>query len=88
MSELLTIGYIQSTFPTAVTIVAHAPMLHAGWEMDNDACAVTFSDGSIMLISTSHGRVYKMDIEDLQEKIIEYDTAAKACRNLLLLVTG
>ena len=47
-------------------------VLYAGWECDSEAWVVRFTDGSIGLILTDHGRLYISNISELENRIEEY----------------
>lgn len=52
-------------------VLAEAVVLHQGWEMDNRAWAVEFTDGSRAVLMTSHGSLYSVTDEGLRRKLEE-----------------
>jgi hypothetical protein len=86
MANYLTIERISEKYPNAVRILADAPVLYNGWEMDNEICAVEMSDGSVSLVTTSHGRIYIAKTSELTEKIAEYEQAIEQSKTLLTLI--
>jgi hypothetical protein len=79
----LNLGRIQQRIPDAKAILARATVLRIGWEMDNEVCAVEMKDGSRMLVGTSHGGVYEIDIEDLKEDMANYEAALAQSKEVL-----
>jgi hypothetical protein len=79
----LTIDEIRYRIPEAKQIVARALVLHVGWEMDNEVCAVEMNDGSRVLVGTSHGGVYEWDPVELHGYIESYELALKQSREVL-----
>ena len=53
-------------------------ILHNGWEMDNEAWLVRLTDGTVTVLTTSHGGVYEMKLTELQEKIAETEDSLKS----------
>ena len=60
-----------------------ATVLHAGWEMDNEAWLVEMQDGSVRLLTTSHGGLYDMSIEGLQAAIEDTAESLQSLKGLL-----
>ena len=61
-------------------------ILHEGWEMDNKGWIEQQPDGTLKLITTSHGRQYTMSYHELKEKIIETETSLKGLRRAMELM--
>ncbi len=68
---------------TVVEVLAWAAVMHVGWELDNDAWAVKFDDGSIDLLTTNHGSISDGAREELQQKLEETEQSAAQLRQLL-----
>lgn len=79
---------IKKKFPGAVEILARAPVLHVGWEMDNEVCVVRFNDGSRKLVTTNHGGLYIAERKVFEDKIAEYRNAIEASIRLLSVLDG
>lgn len=56
------LGDIESVLHTAI-------VLYEGWEMDNKMWVVKMTDGSVVALTTSHGGLYKMGMEEINESI-------------------
>jgi len=71
-----------------VTKVLHtAKVMHAGWEMDNEAWAVELEDGTRAVLTTSHGALYVADCGEFEDKLRETEESAASIRTLLGLMT-
>ncbi len=81
--DLTDIEIIQLRHPDARKILLTFPVLHRGWEMDNDAWLVEMADGSRQLFYTSHGGVYPMKRGNLKKKIAEYESVIKLSKEAL-----
>jgi hypothetical protein len=64
-------------------MIKKAVVLHQGWEMDNLAWVIKGEDGELKLMTTSHGSVCSMSIEDLNETIKETKDSLDQLNNLL-----
>lgn len=71
---------------TVVRVLDTATVLHAGWEMDNEAFAVELDDGSVCVLFTSHGSPYVASKSQVHGKIAETDDSAASLQRLLSLV--
>lgn len=65
------------------SVLLNIPILHDGWEMDNEAWIVEMEDGSIKAITTSHGNPYHMDLEEAEEKLNETVNSAEFLKEAL-----
>jgi hypothetical protein len=65
-----------------VRTLAHATLLHEGWEMDNDAWAVVLDDGCIAVVLTSHGTPYIGDLPNFRELIAKTAASLDGLRRL------
>lgn len=68
---------------TVRRVLHTATVLHKGWEMDNQAWAVEFEDGTSGLLTTSHGALYVAELAELNEKLRETEASAASLRALL-----
>jgi len=59
------------------------PEMHRGWELDETGYVIEEPDGSRWVALTSHGRKYKATVEELNEKIAEYETAIALTREAM-----
>jgi len=48
-----------------------AVVMHVGWECDNEAWVIENEQGDLEVKTTSHGGVYTMSMNELDEKIKE-----------------
>lgn len=71
----MNISEIRSRFPKANNILIEAPMLHVGWEMDNEICVVEMNNGKRVIFGTSHGAVCKINASFLHAKLKQYREA-------------
>jgi hypothetical protein len=60
--------------------------MHNGWEMDNEAWAVEFEDGTRAVLTTSHGGLYVADRVEFEDKLRETEGSATSIRTLLGLI--
>ena len=56
---------------TIKKILSQATILHNGWELDNAAWAVEFTDGTKAIIATLHGGFYIAKNKEFEEKLQE-----------------
>jgi len=68
-------------------VIKKAVVLHKGWEMDNYAWVSQEDDGSLKLMTTSHGSEYEMTKEELLKKMQETSNSLDELNELLGLVT-
>ncbi len=61
------------------------PVLHNGWEMDNDGWVVT-DRGRPRLVMSTHGGKYFIMAAELVEKIAEYQKAMAETQEALALI--
>jgi hypothetical protein len=66
--------------------VKTATVMHNGWEMDNEAWVKRDNDGDLHLISTSHGRIKNMSLEQLDLKIKETQNSVDELNALRVLI--
>ena len=71
---------------TVAKVLHTAKVLHDGWEMDNEAWAVEFEDGSRAVFWTSHGGLYVAERSEFEDKLRETEGSAASIRTLLALM--
>lgn len=73
---------VKTPFGAVAEVLATAPVLHAGWELDYAAWLVRLEDGSVRLLTTDHGGVCELDAEYLAERICAAEESAASLRQL------
>jgi hypothetical protein len=71
---------------TVAKVLHTAKVLHESWEMDNEAWAVEFEDGTRAVLTTSHGGLYVADRAEFEDKLRETEESAASIRTLLGLM--
>jgi hypothetical protein len=70
------------------TVIFEFTILYDGWEMDNIGWVMERPDGSRYIRSTNHGSYCEMMIEDLEDKIREYEQVTQSSKYALNLIRG
>ncbi|OYV28374.1 MAG: hypothetical protein B7Z79_13085 [Thiomonas sp. 20-64-9] len=70
-SNVIQVGQVVPDVGEIRRIVKVVKVLHAGWEMDNEAWLVEIGDKKFAALTTDHGRVVPWSIEDMQAKMME-----------------
>ena len=68
-------------------LIKTAIVMHDGWEMDNEAWVKEDENGEFHLLTTSHGRLREMTLEQLDLKIEETQNSIDELNALRGLVT-
>ena len=71
---------------TIAKVLHTARVLHDGWELDNEAWAVEFEDGTRAILWTSHGGLYVAKRAEFEDKLREMEESAASIRTLLGLM--
>jgi hypothetical protein len=66
-------------------VLHKATILHAGWDMDNEAQIVELDDGSRAALTTSHGVECAWTREMAEQKLAETEASAASIRKALEL---
>lgn len=70
-------------------ILMEFTVLWYAWERDSKACVVERPDGTRYLRMTNHGEEYEASIDELRDKISEYERVLGKTREALaMLVAG
>lgn len=64
-------------------ILHTAPVLHAGWEMDNEAWIVEMEDGQVLALTTSHGSLCEWTKAEAEQALKDTESSAAALRRAL-----
>ena len=70
-------------FEAVNRIIHEASILHAGWEMDNEAWIVEMEGGEIVELTTSHGGICRWTRKEAEEKLAETEKSAESIRKAL-----
>lgn len=68
-------------------VVLEFPVLWEGWECDSTAWVMERLDGTRYLCMTNHGGKYEAKIDELHDRIAEYETVLAKTREALALLT-
>jgi len=67
---------ITSYFNKPITIHMRFPVLYNGWGMDNQAFLIeVISENRFTIVSSSHGKLYELSKQEVEDKILEYKNA-------------
>ncbi len=64
-------------------VLLTATIMHTGWELDNEAWLVELDDGRKVALTTNHGGVCEMDIDEISEKYQETLSSAESINKLM-----
>ena len=79
---------IQNRLPGARRILASSMRMFIGWEMDNEIHCLEMDDGKRIVIGTSHGGICFIDQADLDEMLMEHQTAVEQMTHLSETMRG
>ena len=68
-------------------IILEFPVLWEGWECDSTGWVMERADGTRYLRMTSHGGKYEGELDELHERISEYERVLAETRKALDLLT-
>lgn len=66
-----------------VNVLYTATILYAGWETDNEAWVVEMSDGSMAVLTISHGCICEWPQEEAEAKLLETLKSAESIRTTI-----
>ena len=79
--------WIQKATCCSVKRVLHkATVLHAGWELDNEAWIVELDDGSVSALTTNHGGPYWWSRAEMEKKLCETEASAVSLREAMAML--
>lgn len=70
-SNVIEVGQVVPGVGEIRRIISVVKVLHAGWEMDNEAWLVEIGDKKFAALTTDHGQVVPWSIKDMQAKMME-----------------
>lgn len=74
---------LRRVVPDLKRVVLKFPVLHAGWELDNDGWLIERSGGEKVIVLTSHNSPYVAKADELQELAQSYEAALAPIRAFL-----
>ena len=69
-------------------VVFEFPVLWHEWECDSKAWVMERQDGTRYLRMTNHGGAYEAKIEELNQRIAEYEKTLAQTREAISMLTG
>lgn len=66
-------------------VLYKATIMHTGWEMDNEAWLVELKDERKVVLTTNHGGICEMSIDEALYKVAETFSSIESIRKLIEL---